>query len=88
MVESSFKWEIIAEIQKEAPISQKIYNQLNSTRYGALQFSIFLFHNRFSGKIDIPYTKWITDTLLKLFDVMIDRQVDNSTDYSINFCPL
>ena len=71
-------------MQKEAPISLKIYNQRNSARYGALQFSIFLFHYRFSGKIVTLCAKGIADTLLKLLDVMIDRPVDNSL--LINFC--
>ena len=46
MVESGIECEIIADIQMEAPISQKIYNQRNSTRYNVLQFSIFLFYYR------------------------------------------
>ena len=80
MIESSIECEIIVDIQKEAPISQKIYNEQNSTRYDLLQFSIFFFHYRFSDKIVAPYTKCVADTL-KLLNVMIDRQVDNSTDY-------
>ena len=57
MVESRFEYEIIADIQKEAHISQNIHNQRNSTRYGALQFFIFLFYYRFFGKIVTPNTK-------------------------------
>ena len=56
MVKSSIECEVIADIQKEAPISQKIYNQRNNIRYGALQFSIFS-HFIFSGEIVTPYTK-------------------------------
>ena len=80
MVESSIECEIIADIQKEVPMSQKIYIQQKSTWYSALQFSIFLFHYRFSGELVTLYTKWIADTL-KFLEVMIGRQVDNSTDY-------